>query len=251
MHVSIAEAQGDVRRLYAGGFYGQLVSGAVWLVAAAVATSVSPPAAVATLFFGLRLRRDRGVDDGLPRRHGRPPDCGRTCPHDHFRSGRRRRGAVAALRGPALSDGTSASEVVVASSYSRGARAHDLRPRHQPLPRAAPGVLATLRRQGLELRRRGRGRSLVALRRRLGAGDRVDVRGRPPRAGGAATDRLGGSAGHRFDRGPERQWSLRRGAPSADVRSAAGLLGDTDDGGLAASNSQDLWIGVSRDLLIT
>ncbi len=50
--MSIAEAQGDVRRLYAGGFYGQLVSGAVWLVAAAVATSVSPPAAVATLFFG-------------------------------------------------------------------------------------------------------------------------------------------------------------------------------------------------------
>lgn len=50
--MSIAEAQGNVRRLYAGGFYGQLVSGAVWLVAAAVATWVSPPAAVATLFFG-------------------------------------------------------------------------------------------------------------------------------------------------------------------------------------------------------
>ena len=48
----IAEAQRDVRRVYAGGFYGQLVSGAVWLVAAAFATWSSPPVAVATLFFG-------------------------------------------------------------------------------------------------------------------------------------------------------------------------------------------------------
>ena len=50
--MSIAEAQRDVRRVYAGGFYGQLVSGAVWLVAAAAATWFAPPAAVATLFFG-------------------------------------------------------------------------------------------------------------------------------------------------------------------------------------------------------
>lgn len=41
-----------VRRLYAGGFYGQLVSAAVWLVAAAVGTIVSPSAAVVTLFVG-------------------------------------------------------------------------------------------------------------------------------------------------------------------------------------------------------
>jgi hypothetical protein len=50
--VSIAEAQRDVRRVYAGGFYGQLVSGAVWLVAAAAATWLSPLAAVGALFFG-------------------------------------------------------------------------------------------------------------------------------------------------------------------------------------------------------
>jgi hypothetical protein len=50
--VSIAEAQHDVRRVYDGGFYGQLVSGAVWLAAATVCTWVSVPAAVVTLFVG-------------------------------------------------------------------------------------------------------------------------------------------------------------------------------------------------------
>ncbi|WP_169515739.1 hypothetical protein [Glaciibacter superstes] len=47
--MSIAEAQRDVRRVYAGGFYGQLVCGAVWLVVAAVATWFSPPVTVAAL----------------------------------------------------------------------------------------------------------------------------------------------------------------------------------------------------------
>ena len=50
--MSIAEAQHDMRRVYAGGFYGQLVSGAVWLAAAAAATWLSPLAAVGALFFG-------------------------------------------------------------------------------------------------------------------------------------------------------------------------------------------------------
>ena len=39
--MSITEAQGDVRRLYAGGFYGQMVSAGVWLSAAAVAQWIS------------------------------------------------------------------------------------------------------------------------------------------------------------------------------------------------------------------
>lgn len=50
--MSIADAQGDVRRLYRGGFYGQLVSAAVWLSAAAVATWVSTGGAVAVLLLG-------------------------------------------------------------------------------------------------------------------------------------------------------------------------------------------------------
>ncbi len=50
--MSIAAAQGDVRRLYAGGFYGQLVSAVVWMLAAAVATWVSIESAVAVLFLG-------------------------------------------------------------------------------------------------------------------------------------------------------------------------------------------------------
>ena len=50
--MSIAEAQGDVRRLYLGGFYGQLVSAAVWLSAAAVAQWASITGAVAVLLLG-------------------------------------------------------------------------------------------------------------------------------------------------------------------------------------------------------
>lgn len=48
----IDEAQADVRRVYRGGFAGQLVSGTLWLIAAAVATWVSPGASIATLFVG-------------------------------------------------------------------------------------------------------------------------------------------------------------------------------------------------------
>lgn len=50
--MSIAAAQGDVRRIYAGGFYGQLVSAGVWLSAAAVATWISTAGSVAVLFLG-------------------------------------------------------------------------------------------------------------------------------------------------------------------------------------------------------
>ena len=48
----VAAAQSDVRRVYAGGFYGQLVSGGVWLSAAAVATWISTTGSVAVLFLG-------------------------------------------------------------------------------------------------------------------------------------------------------------------------------------------------------
>lgn len=48
----IADAQRDVRRVYVGGFYGQLVSGAVWLAAAAAATWGSAGAGTAVLWFG-------------------------------------------------------------------------------------------------------------------------------------------------------------------------------------------------------
>ena len=48
----IVEAQSEVRRVYAGGFYGQLVSAVVWFSAAATSTWVSMGAAVAVLFLG-------------------------------------------------------------------------------------------------------------------------------------------------------------------------------------------------------
>jgi len=48
----IAEAQRDVRRTYVGGFFGQLVSGALWLAAAAVGTWGTTGGAVATLWLG-------------------------------------------------------------------------------------------------------------------------------------------------------------------------------------------------------
>jgi len=50
--VEIGAAQRDVRTTYVGGFYGQLVAGVLWLVAAAVGTWASPGWAMATLLFG-------------------------------------------------------------------------------------------------------------------------------------------------------------------------------------------------------
>lgn len=50
--MQIAEAQRDVRRLYAGGSIGQFVSGAVWLVSAGTGTFISPSAAIMTLLAG-------------------------------------------------------------------------------------------------------------------------------------------------------------------------------------------------------
>jgi len=48
----VSEAQRDVREVYVGGFFGQLVSGVVWLIAAAVGTWSSPGAAMLALWLG-------------------------------------------------------------------------------------------------------------------------------------------------------------------------------------------------------
>ena len=48
----VTAAQRDVRSVYSGGFYGQLVSAAVWLCAAVVATWISTALSVAVLFLG-------------------------------------------------------------------------------------------------------------------------------------------------------------------------------------------------------
>jgi hypothetical protein len=53
--VDIAAAQRDVRTVYAGGSYGQLVSGMIWLVAAGVSVVVSHVAGIVVLLtFGVR-----------------------------------------------------------------------------------------------------------------------------------------------------------------------------------------------------
>jgi hypothetical protein len=50
--MQIDHAQRDVRLVYVGGFFGQLVSGVLWLIAAAVGTFSSPTAAIAILLLG-------------------------------------------------------------------------------------------------------------------------------------------------------------------------------------------------------
>ncbi len=50
--MNVAEAQREVRTIYAGGFYGQLVSGTIWLVSAALTTWVSQRAGILALIFG-------------------------------------------------------------------------------------------------------------------------------------------------------------------------------------------------------
>ncbi len=49
---TVAEAQNDVRRVYVGGSFGQLVSAVVWLAASAAATWGSTGGGMAVLWFG-------------------------------------------------------------------------------------------------------------------------------------------------------------------------------------------------------
>lgn len=50
--MNILESQREMRSAFLGGFAGQLVSGLIWLVAAALGTWLSPLAGMAALFFG-------------------------------------------------------------------------------------------------------------------------------------------------------------------------------------------------------
>lgn len=50
--MNIKECQREMRSAFLGGFAGQLVSGLIWLAAAALATWLSPVAGMVALFFG-------------------------------------------------------------------------------------------------------------------------------------------------------------------------------------------------------
>jgi hypothetical protein len=50
--MDIVDAQREMRTRFAGGFYGQLVSGVLWLVSASLATWSTPRAAITTLVLG-------------------------------------------------------------------------------------------------------------------------------------------------------------------------------------------------------
>ncbi len=50
--MNIKDCQHEMRSAFLGGFAGQLVSGVIWLVAAALGTWLSPTAGMAALFFG-------------------------------------------------------------------------------------------------------------------------------------------------------------------------------------------------------
>ncbi|MBN1370417.1 MAG: hypothetical protein JW987_00540 [Anaerolineaceae bacterium] len=50
--MNLHECQREMRSAFLGGFAGQLVSGIIWLVAAALGTWISPVAGMAALFFG-------------------------------------------------------------------------------------------------------------------------------------------------------------------------------------------------------
>ena len=50
--MDVQDAQREIRSVYVGGFWGQLVSSAVWLVSAALATWVSPRASILAVVAG-------------------------------------------------------------------------------------------------------------------------------------------------------------------------------------------------------
>ena len=48
----VSDAQREVRTVYVGGFWGQLVSGAIWLTSAALGTWATPRAAIIAIVAG-------------------------------------------------------------------------------------------------------------------------------------------------------------------------------------------------------
>lgn len=50
--MSLADCQREMRSAFLGGFAGQLVSGIIWLIAAALGLFLTPSAGMAALFFG-------------------------------------------------------------------------------------------------------------------------------------------------------------------------------------------------------
>jgi len=50
--MDIQDAQREVRSVYIGGFWGQLVSSVIWLVSAMVGTWVTPRASILTVVIG-------------------------------------------------------------------------------------------------------------------------------------------------------------------------------------------------------
>src|ERR1700689_1582434 len=50
--MDVQDAQREVRLVYIGGFWGQLVSSIIWLVSATLGTWVSPKAAILTVVIG-------------------------------------------------------------------------------------------------------------------------------------------------------------------------------------------------------
>ena len=79
--MEIADAQRDVRTVYAGGFYGQLVSGTLWLLAAGASVVVSHAAGILVLLVGgvailpltMLLLKATGGPASLPAGHPMAP----------------------------------------------------------------------------------------------------------------------------------------------------------------------------------
>jgi hypothetical protein len=50
--MDVEDAQGEVRSVYIGGFWGQLVASLIWLISAALGTFVGPKASILTIVIG-------------------------------------------------------------------------------------------------------------------------------------------------------------------------------------------------------
>lgn len=50
--MEVQDAQREVRSVFVGGFWGQLVSSVIWLVSAALGTWVTPKASILTVVIG-------------------------------------------------------------------------------------------------------------------------------------------------------------------------------------------------------
>ena len=134
--MQIDQAQRDVRLVYVGGFFGQLVSGVLWLTAAAVGTFSSPTAAIAILLLGgilifpvtMACLRLAGRPASLPAGHSIPRPSRRCCRAETKRPGSAAKGLPHPTGIPRSPGAAGEARIAFTGLRPAGTKSRDLAP---------------------------------------------------------------------------------------------------------------------------